>query len=197
MPPHHTQDPWTKVTSVRGFAADELISTLQKSIRRGLLEEALLIAREMYETSAELEEHLWSRLNVISCEDVGDGSFFEPVLINSLYEMHNRIPRSFGDRWLFVVHAVRFLAGRTKDRTSDELANWTILSLESGQRQPAIPEWALDVHTRRGQEAGRDVMHFWNEASMITNEKPDRDQSYRDRVLEILTDQTYEPVGHG
>jgi hypothetical protein len=183
----HADDPWTKVTSKRGFPADELISTLQKSIRRGLLEDALMIAREMYETSPELEEHLWTRLCVISCEDTGDGSFFEPVLINNLYDMHTRIPRSMGDRWLFAVHAVRFLASRTKDRTSDELANWVVLSLASGTRQPVIPEWALDVHTRRGREAGKDVLHFWNEASQVTNEKADRDTSYRGRVLDLLT----------
>ncbi|MGW3632954.1 hypothetical protein ACWD7F_22775, partial [Streptomyces sp. NPDC005122] len=75
MPAHHSKDPWTRVTSVHGFPADELIAALQKSIRRGLLDNALLVAREMYETSGELEEHLWARLSVISCEDTGDGSF--------------------------------------------------------------------------------------------------------------------------
>src|SRR5262249_36258759 len=52
-------DPWTLVETAHGFRADELISTFQKSIRRGLVENAALVAYELYVTSAELEEHLW------------------------------------------------------------------------------------------------------------------------------------------
>jgi len=185
MPPHHSQDPWTRVTSVHGFPADELIAALQKSIRRGLLENALLVAREMYETSPELEEHLWMRLSVISCEDTGDGSFSEPVVLNSLYQMHQRLDRSFGDRWLFAVHAVRFLVGRTKDRTTDELANLTMHDLNNG-RLPEFPDWALDVHTRRGQEMGRTVEDFWTTHSHVENELPGRDHQYLDRITSLM-----------
>ncbi|GAA0410131.1 ATPase AAA [Microbispora corallina] len=186
MPVPHTEDPWTRVTSLRGFPADELISTLQKSVRRGLLENALLVAREMYESSGELEEVMWSRLLVMSCEDVGSGDFTEPVVVDSLYRMHERLPRGSGDRWLFAVHAVRFLAGRTKDRTTDELAQWTVHVLGSGERLPEIPDYALDMHTRRGQEMGRDITHFLTEGSKVENELPGRDTSYRERLLAIL-----------
>lgn len=34
-PPPHTEDPWSRVQTRHGFAADELVSTLQKEIRRG------------------------------------------------------------------------------------------------------------------------------------------------------------------
>ncbi|MCX7300594.1 MAG: hypothetical protein NTX73_09505 [Rhodobacterales bacterium] len=37
-------DPWARTTTENGFAADEVISALQKSIRRGLLENAILLA---------------------------------------------------------------------------------------------------------------------------------------------------------
>lgn len=185
MPPHFSKDPWTYVTSVRGFAADELIAALQKSIRRGLLENALLVAREMYESSPELEEHLWMRLCVISCEDAGDGTFYEPVILNSLYEMHKRLDRSAGDRWLFAVHAIRYLAGHTKDRTTDELANITVHQVNSG-KLPEIPDWALDVHTKRGQQMGRTVEDFWNIHSHVENEKPGRDHQYLDRIKDLM-----------
>jgi len=186
MPNHHSTDPWTRVTSLHGIPADELIAVLQKSIRRGLLENALLAAREMYVTSAELEEQLWLRLCVISCEDTGDGSYFEPVFLNSLYQMHQRLDRSYGDRWLFAVHAVRFLVERPKDRTTDELANLTLHKLNSGQL-PEIPDWALDVHTRRGQEMGRTVEDFWNIHSHVENERPDRDKKYLEQIKALFT----------
>ena len=185
MPVHFSDDPWTRVVSKRGYAADELISTLQKSIRRSDLRLAILVGRELYETSAELEEVMWSRLCVISAEDVGDGSYFEPVLVNSLYEMHTRLDRSAGDRWLFATHAIRFLAERTKDRTSDEWANLALHLINAAEKPFEIPDYALDVHTMRGQQAGRDVDGFWEDGSRVENERVGRDASARDEILSI------------
>lgn len=185
MPVPYAQDPWTRVTSKRGYAADELISTLQKSIRRGDVRLAILVGREMYESSADLEEIMWSRLCVISCEDVGDGSNLEPVLINSLYQMHERLDRAAGDRWLFATHAIRYLAEHTKDRISDEWANLALHLMSASDRPFEIPDYALDVHTRRGQEAGRDVDDFWKDGSTIHPERADRDTSVRDEILAI------------
>ncbi|MDG4790656.1 hypothetical protein O7626_32905 [Micromonospora sp. WMMD1102] len=186
MPLRKTGKPWAAVTSKRGYAADELISTLQKSIRRGDIELALLVAREMYETSPQLEEKLWSRLCVISCEDTGDGSFLEPVIVNSLYQMHERLDRDFGDRWLYAVHAVRFLASRTKDRSSDEHANMTMHLMNSRDVPFEIPDYALDAHTRRGRLAGRDVAQFWSSTSHVENERPDRDHTLLERIRALL-----------
>ena len=185
MPVAHTEDPWTRVVSKRGYPADELISTLQKSIRRGDVRLAMLVARELYETSAELEAVMWSRLCVISAEDVGDGSFQEPVVVNALFEMHERLGRDAGDRWLFAVHAVRYLAERVKDRTSDEWANLVMLLMDASPRPFEIPAYALDVHTRRGQESGRTVAEFWTDGAVVTNERPGRDTSVRDELLRL------------
>jgi replication-associated recombination protein RarA len=184
MPAHYSEDPWTRITSKRGYAADELISALQKTIRRGETQLALLIGLEMYESSAALEEVMWARLNVISCEDVGDGSWTEPVVVNSLYQMHERLDRSFGDRWLFATHAIRFLAERTKDRTSDEYANMTAHLMNSSDKPFEIPDYALDVHTRRGQIEGSSVSDFWGEGggSTLVNERPGRDTALRDEI---------------
>jgi len=179
-----TRDPWTDVRTRHGYDADEVISSLQKAIRRGQLEEATLLAYEMYCTSAELEEYLWARLQVISAEDVGTGTWREPVVVDALYRMHQRIDRSTGDRFLFAVHAVRLLVTATKDRTSDELANWARHSVESGERPPQIPDHALDMHTRRGQQMGRDELHFLRVAATVENEIPDRDLTWRNWLLE-------------
>jgi replication-associated recombination protein RarA len=174
-------DPWTSVTTAHGHPADEVISALQKAIRRGELEQAVLLAYDMYCTSAELEEYLWARLQVISAEDVGTGTFREPVIVESLYQMHDRFDRGVGDRFLFAVHAVRLLATSTKDRTSDELANWARHHVESGLR---IPDHALDMHTRRGRLMGRDERHFLTEAALVTNEIEDRDLTWRNWLVE-------------
>ena len=44
-------DPWQFATTKNGYHADEVISALQKCIRRGLEEEASMFAYELYLTS--------------------------------------------------------------------------------------------------------------------------------------------------
>lgn len=179
-------DPWQRTTTEHGFAADEVISALQKSIRRGLVDNALLLGWEMYVTSPEMEAMLWSRLCVISVEDVGLGNAQAPILVNTLFEMHQRYPRPEHDRFMFAAHAIRVMAGGPKDRTTDEMASWARQSVRLGERLPEIPDAALDMHTRRGQEMGRDYRWFVEEASRVIPEIPDKDQTYRRWIVEAL-----------
>jgi len=188
--PNFNDDPWTRVRTVHDFPADEIISATQKEIRRGNTENAALLAYEMLTTSVEMEEYLWGRLQVISVEDVGYGNLNAPILIETLYQMHQRIPRPRGDRYLFAIHAVRVLCQSQKERGSDDLNNWVNQAVEKNGVRPAIPDYAIDMHTRRGQEMGRDYLHFLTEASRVMPEMPDRDFTYRDRLLEALGDQT-------
>jgi len=180
------KDPWGRVKTEHDFNADEVVSAFQKSIRRGLLENALLLAYEMYVTSAELEEHLWTRLSVISVEDVGSGSFLEPVIVDALCRMRLRFPRGAGDRFIFAAHAVRLLATSPKDRTTDEMTNWAILMTNVRGERPEIPDVAYDMHTRRGQEMGRGLEHFMKEGARVENERPGRDTTYRERLLKAI-----------
>jgi replication-associated recombination protein RarA len=179
-------DPWQRTSTEHGFAADEVISALQKSIRRGLVDNALLLGWEMFVTSPEMEAMLWSRLCVISVEDVGLGNAQAPILVNTLFEMHQRYPRPEHDRFMFAAHAIRVMAGGPKDRTTDEMASWARQSVRLGERLPEIPDAALDMHTRRGQEMGRDYRWFVEEASRVIPEIPDKDQTYRRWIVEAL-----------
>lgn len=184
----HQQDPWTRVRTVHDLPADEVISALQKEIRRGNTENAAMLAYEMLTTSAELEAFLWSRLQVISVEDVGYGNLNAPVLVEALYQMHHRIERPRGDRYLFAIHAVRVLAQSQKERGSDFLLNWLQRSVDEDGLLPQIPDYALDMHTRRGQELGRDYSHFLNEASRVAPEIADIDNTYRERLLKRIAE---------
>ena len=175
-------DPWTLARTLHDFPADEVISSLQKEIRRGNTENAALLAYEMLTTSQELEEYLWGRLQVISVEDVGFGSTNAPVLIETLFQMHLRLPRPRGDRYLFAIHAVRYLCQCEKERGSDDLLNWMSKATERGEASPTLPDYAIDMHTRRGQEMGRDYSHFLNEASKVQPELAERDTTYLDRL---------------
>lgn len=177
-------DPWQKVRTEHDFPADELISALQKEIRRGNTENAALVAYELITTSPELEAKVWQRLYVIAVEDIGFGDPQAPVLIHTLGQMRQVIAYGMGDRWLYTIHAVRYLCSCQKDRSSDEMLNWIKAAMEEGLR-PDIPEYVIDMHTRRGAEMGRGLEHFLKEASKTRPELPGRDTTYRERLLKI------------
>jgi len=184
LPAH--QDPWTRVKTRHGFAADEVISALQKEIRRGHAENAALLAYEMMTTSAELEAKMWQRLLVISVEDIGWGNLQAPNLVYTLYRMQQCFSYGEGDRRLFAIHAVRFLCSCAKDRSSDEMLNWLQQAVEGGRALPEIPDYALDMHTARGQAMGRGLRHFLEEGAKVEPELADRDSTYRRRLLALL-----------
>jgi replication-associated recombination protein RarA len=181
-----SRDPWVDVKTFHGFPADQVISALQKEIRRGHEENAVLLAYEMILTSPAMEDYLWYRLRVTSVEDIGFGEVNAPVLIQSLFEMNSAFDRSVGERKLFAVHAVRYLSKCLKDRSSDEMVNWVMHASEQGNILPVIPEFALDMHTAEGQKQGKGIRHFFTEASKIEPEMEGRDKTYLQRILDML-----------
>jgi len=181
-----SQDPWVEVKTVHGFQADQVISALQKEIRRGNTENAALLAYEMVSTSAALEDYFWQRIMVISVEDIGFGSPMAPVVVSALVQMLDKFDRSVSERKLFAVHAVRFLCSSEKDRSSDEMINWIHHSVENEKVTLEIPDYAIDVHTKAGKEMGRGLEHFWNEGARVFPEKADRDLTYYRRIKILL-----------
>ena len=182
-PPPHAEDPYTKLTSPRGIPVDQLVSVLQKEIRRGNVDNAVLAAYEMLTTSPEVAEHLWRRLKLIAVEDIGMGEPLAPVLLSSLHE--NYRAATGGEQAMMAVHAVRFLATAKKDRTSAEHTDLVVQKVESGATAVSVPDYALCVHTRAGQEMGRDLLQWWRNGAVVKNELESADHSYRDQLIDI------------
>ncbi|HHD2753233.1 TPA: hypothetical protein ACOTG0_002042 [Clostridium perfringens] len=183
------QDPWANIRTRNGLRGDEVISSLQKSIRRGLVEEACKFAYEMYITSPQMEDKLWRRLITITVEDIGMGDTNAPILINNLNTMRKEFDYADGDRPIFFIHAIRYLCACEKDRSSDLLKNIVIKGFAMGE-VPEIPDYALDKHTVRGAEMGRDSFHFLHEASKVIPQM-NVDNDYKERYEEIL--KVYKP----
>src|SRR5258708_40371790 len=120
-PNYQSQDIWSRTTSVNGYAIDELRSVLQKSIRRGWVEEAALAAYELFSSGPEAEEILGRRLEIIATEDVGLGLVTGPAIIEALNRQRLRMSDR-GDRWIYCAHAVRVVAGAEKEQLSIRLA---------------------------------------------------------------------------
>ena len=133
-------DPWANIQSRNGIPGDELVSMLQKSIRRGMEDNALAAAYEMYVTSPQFLEKLWRRLLVISVEDIGFGDPDISGRVLTLYRISKEFPYTDGDQ---------------------PIKGW-----EHGQK-PEVPDYAYDMHTRKGRAMGRDEMHFLTEASRV------------------------------
>lgn len=183
------KDPWARVKTRNGLNGDEVISALQKSIRRGLEEQSCEFAYEMYITSPQMEEKLWRRLLTITAEDIGMGDPMACVIINNLYEMRKQFSYADGDRPIYFIHAIRYLCNCNKDRSSDLLKNIIIKGFAMG-KVPEIPDYALDKHTVRGAKMGRDSFHFLNEASKVIPQI-EVENDYKDRYGKILEE--YDP----
>ena len=181
-------DPWQNLKTKNGFSADEIISGLQKSIRRGKVDDAVTIAWEMYITNEELEDYLWKRLQVISVEDIGFGDVTAPVLVRTLNEMRREFGFGAPDRPLFLVHAIRYLCRCPKDRSSDMLRNIVEKEFAAGKR-PEIRDYMLDMHTKRGQELNRDLRYFLDVASVVEPLVEGSHDEYLPRLRRLIDDE--------
>ena len=108
------------IVTPSGHPGDEVISALQKFIRRGETELAVRAAYELYLTGEELTAYLWRRLLVISAEDVGLGEPMAPVVVDALHRSSRELSRDSSDYQLLFVHAVRYtLTGQERGRNID------------------------------------------------------------------------------
>ena len=181
-PRHYTTDPYSQLVSPHGFAVDDLVSVLQKEIRRGNVDNAVLAAYEMYRTSPDVAQHLWRRLRIIAVEDVGMGLPLGPVLIEALHRDFDATP---GGDWMMACHAVRLLATAPKDRTSSEHADWAATMVELGRATVEVPDYAHCVHTKAGQRQGRGLVQWWENGAQVNDELPSADHRYRDDLIAL------------
>ncbi|GAA3550321.1 ATPase AAA [Microlunatus spumicola] len=158
--PEQNDDVWSRAVTVGGFRVDEVRSVLQKSIRRGLVEEAALAAYELFRTGPQTEDLLWRRLEIIAVEDVGAGLPSAPALLHAMNEQRVRQTTDL-ERWMYSAHAVKLLATAPKDRSTMELAFWASTQVESGERTVEVLDMHVDHHTRRGVQLGRETDFWW------------------------------------
>ena len=164
---------YATIKTPNGYVADEVISALQKEIRRGRTEDAAYWAYEMIVSG--LEEKLWSRLATIAVEDVGLADPQAGVVIANLRAAYFGFPAGRTERFLSGLMGAVFLAEAPKDRMVDELYHCLHEGL-LGKKE--IPDYALDKHTARGRALGRGDEHFWTESSTIAREHAGRNRRY-------------------
>ncbi len=184
----HYYDPWSNTKTISGLDADLVISALQKFVRRAEETEALRVAFELYKTSEFHENKMWSRLLVMSVEDIGFGDTYAPVYVQTLDDMRQKFAYEDGDRPLFFVQAIRYLCKCKKERSSDHIKNILMKEFDRGY-VPEIPDYAVDMHTIKGRAMGRDVFYFLEESSKVSPVWEDYDDSYRQKFYQLCKEE--------
>ena len=160
----------------KGYELHEVISALQKEIRRCNEYEAVYWAIEL---AAFNPTALWNRLRVIASEDIGIANPNASLLVDVLEKQYMAAGKNESSR-LFLVHAVLYLARSPKSRIVDNLLTVVYNTEEKLQ----IPDYALDKHTYRGKKMGRGWEHFFAEGAKL--EKQALEDPYEKRAFETL-----------
>jgi len=173
----------------RGYDIYELLSALQKDIRRGNEYQALFWAAELESFNSKM---LWNRLQVIASEDIGVASPFAPLLIDVLERKYDDARKRNNDSYrLFLTHAVLFLARSRKSRIVDDLLNVVYGEIQHEDKKLSIPDYALDMHTLKGKKMGRGLEHFFSEGTKL-NKEP-YENPYTEKAKEILKQGSLKP----
>ena len=138
----------------------EVISALQKEIRRGHETEAMFWALELYERYGKA---LWTRLQVIVNEDIGIANPQAIILIETLKKQFEEFVK--GDRdgsmRLALANAILYLCRSPKSREADHFQCVVNQRRLQQEWRLDIPNYALDKHTSRGARMKRSWQHWF------------------------------------
>lgn len=168
-----------KSMTQNSYDTGEVISALQKEIRRGNEEGAMYWALELV---PQYEFYLWRRLVVIANEDIGiaQPSIFCTIAIlrDQFFEFRERGRN--GTARLILANAILTMCRAPKTRISDHFQRFMVHEWMHGEKRP-IPDYALDNHTKRGRNMGRRDAEFWlEEGCLLKKPADDVEDPYRE-----------------
>jgi replication-associated recombination protein RarA len=169
------------------YEYDQVVSALQKEIRRGKLEDALFWAIMLEKMNHTV---LWNRLVIIGSEDIGPASQWIPMQIDILKKNYfQAVDRHDSAQRLFLTHAIFTLVNSPKSRIIDDLCNAMYGEIEfefdSKFKNKLIPEYAKDMHTDEGKANSKSWLDFYNEGAKITKETSIFKNEWNDRAKKI------------
>lgn len=174
------------ITTRNGHPLGEVASAFQKSIRRGLEDEALHWGVEL--DTSNYGEYAWKRMRIMCSEDVGLAEPHLPATIYALYQnwvdQRRKRDTKHGPERLFLIHAIILLVRARKSRIVDH----ALITYYGNHDRRAIPDVALDKHTASGKRMGRGVDHFFDEGIQLAN-KAELNDPYQEKARETLLKQ--------
>ena len=182
-----------KMLTEKGYEFFEVSSSFQKSIRRCLEDESLYWAIELYNSG--YREYVWKRMLIIASEDVGLAEPDMATRLWSLYQIFTFLAKKkdkHAPEKLQFTQAVVMLARCKKSRYIDMVLCQKFMSHKNTHLQ--IPEWAYDMHTRKGRKMGRSgrkgIVHFYESSAKINNNgNVAGEQELFDKVMQTEMDE--------
>ena len=170
--------------TINGYDVWECISAFQKSIRRGLEEDAMYWAVELIESG--FFNIVKSRIRVIAHEDIGiaDKLGFLCAL-RSLDDLEYWHSRKKGSWRLALANVILSLCRSKKSREADHFQCVIIGMRNLFNRKLDMPDYAIDKHTMRGKKMKRGILHFLKYSAKL--EPPNPEDKYEDRAAKIWT----------
>ena len=172
---------WNAVPTVRGYDMKEVVSALQKAIRRSDDEAALFWAVELDRSG--YGQYMWRRLLIMVSEDIGLANPELPSQVSSLFNIYNELKawkNANHPERLQVVHAVLLMARSPKSRMVDHACHVVYLTNET----IPMPNEALCMHTARGRQQGNGLDHWYSDAATLVNGL-DLDDKWEDKSREL------------
>jgi replication-associated recombination protein RarA len=160
--------PWNMVTR-DGYRCDEVVSSLQKAIRRGDADSALTWAHQLNVSG--YGAWAWKRIFIIVSEDIGLAEPSAPAVIAGLWTasqvlLANQRKPAPGEKashpWLPLLQATWYLARCPKNRELADLCSVLEFRVQRGDLRE-IEDVAKDGHTAAGRAMGRGSVHFEDE----------------------------------
>lgn len=131
---------------------DEVASALQKTIRRGLHEEAYYWGYLMLQYG--FSGYLWRRLLVTAYEDIGiSAPDVQQYVLNAYYSnkiIHKGKDNQTDTNILASVILKMCYANKTRYQADFDYCMQTVI--KDGDYQLDVPDYAVDVHTKRGRD---------------------------------------------
>ena len=157
-----------EIRTKKGYDFFQVASAFQKSIRRCDEEQSTFWGIELYDSG--YQSYAWKRMVIMASEDVGLGDPNVIVRIMALKDSYDYLAakkeKSLPERLPFM-QAVLLLTRCMKSRYVDHAITY-YWQTHNGRRLE-MPDYAYDMHTRRGKELGRGLKHFYEESVKINN----------------------------
>lgn len=163
-----------------GYKLEEVVSALQKSIRRGLERDAVFWAMQLEE---KYWKYLWRRLVIIAHEDIGPASPMIPVLVETArkHYVEWRTERNQPEP-IFLVNTIISMCRAPKSRDADELY---ILVYGDPNLHLDVPDYALDMFTSAGRAARRNTAHFYESSALVSPDASDHRYTEKAKQLDV------------
>ena len=176
--------------TVNGLNSTEVISGLQKHIRRGEERLAMAAAAELlFSTNKVNPSWLVNRLIAIAHEDIGIANPHAVMFVNSTVpHIRDLIKDNKHDRaGLLIANCILVLCRGPKTRLGDHFQCAAGKPVKMGTAPYVIPDYAHDKHTQKGRSQGKDLQHFREESAQLeqVTEFMGLDDPYEDEAYEM------------